>query len=165
MQDDPCTLHRQDEMAIGRTLSQPRRIFDALLSDSPARAKTAAIDALHAGLGRGWLPTTRIGARPPVVQQRRSCFGMSATRCDIDCANTSSARFATQDLRLSTGRERVPARVKDGSLKVSHRRWRRLRYPVRQKFSGLMAAGCGAGADRLWRADSVAICVRNTVVC
>ena len=56
---------------------------------------------------------------------------------------TPNVRFATQDLQPSTGRKQ-PARVKDGSLNVSHRRWRFM-VSGYVKLSGLMAAGLGEG--------------------
>jgi hypothetical protein len=160
MQDDPRTFHLQDEMAIRRTLSQPCRIFRCLAVRQYLRAQqwprqaqlgrvrhaarraasraaahavsrvlecAASLDASTGHTGA----TIRSGVRPTIVERYRSFFEISATRCEIRCAKTSSIRFATQDLQQSTGEEAVPVRVKDGSLNVSHRRWRGLWYPVR----------------------------------
>jgi len=57
---------------------------------------------------------------------------------------TPNVRFATQDLQPSTGRKQ-PARVKDGSLNVSHRRWRFM-VSGYVKLSGLMGGRLRGGA-------------------
>jgi hypothetical protein len=159
MEDDPCTPHWQDEMAIRRTLSQSRRIYRwvAVRQFSPVQqrlrqaqlgqvrraaqgaASRGATHAVH-GSSNALLArrlyghtgaTPRIGAQPSVVERYCCCFEISETRGEIRRAKTSNIRFATEDLQHSTGEGAIPACVKDGSLNVSHRRRRGLWYPVR----------------------------------
>ena len=84
----------------------------------------------------------------------RTCLSWSATEAVSRCwqrAAKSAApeapnvRSATQDLQPSTGEEAAPARVKDGSLNVSHRRWRFM-VSGYVKLSGLMGGRLRGGA-------------------
>ena len=189
MQDDPCTLHWQDEMAIRRMLSQPRRTFRCLAVRQSRACKTAATSAARPGETRctpGCIEggcsscftvecaSSRDASAIPalLVAVVRARLSWSATEAVFRCweraaksaaPETPNVRFATQDLQPSTGEEAACSRQRRKLERIASAMavyGIRLRKIVRA--DGRQVEGRGYA---LWRADSSAICGRVAGVC